>query len=76
MCKKFHPGKAESLFFTAGTKFSHVIASTHLSGMKKLINKSAWINPQKYILIDRSYLLYFFDTRDVSLWEKSKQMSF
>ena len=44
--------------------------------MKKLINKSAWKNPQKYISIDRSYLLYFYDTRDVSLWEKSKQMSF
>ena len=31
-CKKFHPGKVGSLFCTAGTTFSHVIASARLSG--------------------------------------------
>ena len=35
-CEKFHSGKAESLFCTAGTKFFQVIASARLNGMKKL----------------------------------------
>ena len=42
-CKKFHPGKAESLF--AGTKFLNVIASARLNRMEKLINTSVWKNP-------------------------------
>ena len=37
-CKKFHPGKLGSRF--AGAKFSYVIASARLSGMKKVINTS------------------------------------
>ena len=48
--KKFHPGKAGSLFITAGIplcrdEIYHVIASARLSGMKKLINTSVWKNP-------------------------------
>ena len=38
-CKIFHPGKTGSLFCTAGTKFSHVIALARLGGIKKLIKK-------------------------------------
>ena len=36
-----------------GTKFSHVIASTCLSRMKKLMNISVWKYPQKYISIEQ-----------------------
>ena len=35
-----NPSIALLVYRFAGTKFSHVIASAHLSGMKKLINTS------------------------------------
>ena len=43
----------------AGTKFSHVIASIRLGGIKKLIQKY----PQKYISIARKYLYCVFTIR-------------
>ena len=54
----------------AGTKFSHVIASAHLSGMKNLISQSVLKNLQKYISIDRSYFYCIFTTRVTSICEK------
>ena len=52
----------------AGTKFS--LASTHLSGMKKLINTSVWKIPQKYISIDRRYFNCVFATHMTSICKK------
>ena len=75
-CKKFRPGKAGPLVSIAGTKFSHVIASVRLSGMKNLFNKSVWKNPYKYISLHRSYFYCIFTTYiTFNLWEKCKQMS-
>ena len=52
----------------AGTKFSHVIASARLSGMKKLINTSVW----KYLWdVPFQFPLCFYDSCDVNLWEKN-----
>ena len=44
-CKKFHPARRVPSLVLVGsrfaeTKFSHVIVSARLSGMKKLINTS------------------------------------
>ena len=59
-CKKFHLVKARFLFCTAGIPLCHVIASTRLSRMKKLINISLWKNPYEHILIDRSNVFIEF----------------
>ena len=64
--KSFVPAKRDPSFLLpgspfVGTKFSHVITSNYLSGMKKLINTS----------VDLKYLYSFYDAYDASLWEKS-----
>ena len=58
------------------TKYSHVIASARLSRMKKLINTSVWKKSIE-VYFNRSwlFLLYFYDEYEVSLREKSEQMS-
>ena len=50
-----------------GTKFSNVIASTRLGGIKKLIKK---ISIEVHFNRSKIFLLYFYDSYDVILWEK------
>ena len=79
--KSFIPARWDPSFILpesrfAGTKFSHVITSARLSGMKKLISTSVWKNSWKHILIDRSYFYCIFTTHMMSICKKkSKQMS-
>ena len=69
--KRFIPASRDPCFVLpgsrfAGTKFSHVIPSACLSGIKKLIKKHLW----KYISIDRRYFYYAFTTHMTSICEK------
>ena len=70
ICKKLHLGKTGSLFCTVATKFSHVIASARLGGMKTLINKH--ISLKKSIKEDRSYFHCIFTIRIMSICKKNK----
>ena len=56
----------------AGTKFSHVIASARLSGMKKLTHQFENISLKISIHFNRAeiFLLCFYDAYDVNLWGK------
>ena len=53
----------------AGRKFSHIIASARLGGIKKLIKKY----PQKHISIDRRYFDCVFTAHMTSFCEKKSQ---
>ena len=88
--KSFIPARREPSFVLpqscfAGTKFSRVIASTCLSGIKKLMNTSVWkkiievhlkrftrerLASQLAKVSSKIFLLYFYDECDVNLWEK------
>ena len=61
---------SESCF--AGTKFSHVIVSARLRGMKKLINTSVLkISTGVHFNRSKILLLCFYNLNDFNLWKKN-----
>ena len=74
-CEKFHPGKMETFFSTAGIPLclDKTFSCNHFSSPRRDENvsyTSVWKNPKKYISIDRRFFFCIFTTYMTSIYEK------